>query len=72
MIWFNGRLNQGGLGIRSIEMGYKALLGKWLWMVGSLEVFYGDIVQNFKLGIDGWCVPSQDDGVSDFWKSYFC
>lgn len=30
---------------------------------------YGDIVQNFKLGNDGWCVPSQDDEVSDFWKS---
>ena len=64
-------LTHGGLGIRSISMVNKALLGKWLWRVGlpSPGLWRKIIVCKYKLGNDGWCVPSQAYTVSGLWKS---
>lgn len=67
----NKHIDQGGLGIPSVDKVNKAILGKWLWRVGELgQVLWRRIlIPKYKLGNDGWCVPSQLFKTSGFWKS---
>ena len=65
---------EGGLGIRSIELFNKALLAKWLWRLGSSECGLWKEVLESKYGLR-WLsnsyVPKQNKFTSRWWLDLF-
>ncbi|XP_068503760.1 uncharacterized protein [Phaseolus vulgaris] len=65
---------EGGLGIRSIELFNKALLAKWLWRLGSSECGLWKEVLESKYGLR-WLsnsyVPKQNRFTSRWWLDLF-
>ena len=71
----------GGLGVRSLILTNKALLGKWLWRFGLEEqhLWRRVLVAKFGTDLGGWCTkPIRGShgcglwkGIMSGWEDYF-